>query len=79
MYLVGCIPINNNNGIPIFTESLDINEVRYLYEHLSLISIIKDGNVKSAKFIETSDEINLILEKLENSDLETILQLLEKF
>ena len=79
MYLVGCIPINNNNGIPIFTESLDINEVRYLYEHLSLISIIKDGNVKSAKFIETSDEINMILEKLENSDLETILQLLEKF
>jgi hypothetical protein len=50
-----------------------------LYNHLGLISIVKDGNSKSAKFIETSDEINLILEKLGSSDLETILQLLEKF
>ena len=37
------------------------------------------GNSKSAKFVETTDEINLILEKLQNSDLEIILQLLEKF
>jgi hypothetical protein len=69
----------DGNGIPIFTESLDIDEVRNLYEHLGLISIIKDGNTQSAKFIETSDEINLILEKLESNDLNTILQLLEKF
>ena len=69
----------DESGIPIFTEQLGIDEVRSLYEHLGLISIIKDGNAKSAKFIETSDEINLILEKLGSSDLETILQLLEKF
>lgn len=69
----------NSEGIPIFTETLDIEEIRNLYNHLSLISIIKDGKTKSSKFIETSEEINLILEKLGSSDLETILQLLEKF
>jgi hypothetical protein len=69
----------DSDGIPIFTESLKIEDIRSLYNHLSLISIVKDGNSKSSKFIETSDEINLILEKLGSSDLETILQLLEKF
>jgi len=69
----------NSDGIPLFTESLNIEDIRNLYNHLGLISIVKDGNSKSAKFIETSDEINLILEKLGSSDLETILQLLEKF
>jgi len=69
----------DSNGTPLFTESLNIQDIRSLYNHLGLISIIKDGNSKSAKFIETSDEINSILEKLGNSDLKTILQLLEKF
>lgn len=69
----------DENGTPIFSESLDIDEIRNLYEHLGLISIIRDGKTKSAKFIETSDEINLILEKLGSNDLDTILQLLEKF
>jgi hypothetical protein len=69
----------DSDGIPLFTESLKIEDIRSLYNHLGLISIVKDGNTKSAKFIETSDEINLILEKLGSSDLETILQLLEKF
>jgi len=39
----------DENGTPIFTEALDIDEVRNLYEHLGLISIIKDGNAQSAK------------------------------
>lgn len=69
----------NENGTPIFTEALDIDEIRNLYEHLGLISIVKDGNSRSAKFIETSDEINLILEKLGSNELDTIFQLLEKF
>lgn len=69
----------NAEGIPIFTESLNLEDVRNLYNHLSLISTITDGKNKSAKFIETSDEINLILEKLGSDDLNTILQLLEKF
>jgi len=69
----------NSEGIPLFNESLNIENIRSLYNHLSLISIVKNGSSKSAKFIETSDEINLILEKLGKTDLETILQLLEKF
>ena len=69
----------DSNGIPVFTETLDIDAIRNLYNHLGLISIIKDGTVKSAKFIETSDEISLILERLGSNDLETILGLLEKF
>jgi len=69
----------NNDGLPIFTESLNIENIRDLYGHLDSISIIKDGGSKSAKFIETSAEINLILRQLEGADLVTILQVLEKF
>lgn len=69
----------NKNGIPIFTEELDINEIRKLYSHLNSISIITDENSKTSKFIETSDEINLLLEQLKEGDLKTILSLLEKF
>ena len=69
----------DRDGLPVFAESLDIEAIRSLYDHLSLITVIKDGSSKSSKFIETSDEINVILKQLESSDLETILQLLEKF
>jgi hypothetical protein len=58
----------DSDGIPLFTESLKIEDIRNLYNHLGSISIVKDGNTKSAKFIETSEEINLILEKLGSSD-----------
>ena len=68
-----------SDGIPIFTETLEINEIRSLYKHLNAISVIRDGREKSSKFIETSDEINLILDRLKESDLQTILRLLEKF
>jgi hypothetical protein len=69
----------NNEGIPIFTETLEIEEIRDLYRHLNAISVIRDETSKSAKFIETSDEIDLLLSKLQENDLQTILSLLEKF
>jgi len=69
----------DSNGTPIFTEKLDVDEVRKLYKHLDSISVIRDGAEKSAKFVETTDEINLLLDQLKESDLETILKLLEKF
>jgi len=69
----------DSNGIPVFTEKLAIDEVRELYNHLDSISVIKDGNIKSSKFIETSDEIDLLLGQLKEGDLQTILSLLEKF
>lgn len=69
----------NQQGTPIFTQDLGITELRFLYKHLEAISVIKDGAKKSSKFIETTDEINLIIEQLKEGDLETILTLLEKF
>jgi hypothetical protein len=69
----------NSHGIPIFTEQLGIAEMRSLYSHLDSISIIKDGAKKSGKFIETTEEINLLLAHLKESELNTILQLLAKF
>jgi hypothetical protein len=67
------------NGIPIFAEKLGIEEIRSLYKHLDSISVIKEGSKRSSKFIETTDEISLILDRLKESDLEIILNLLEKF
>jgi hypothetical protein len=69
----------NNDGVPIFTEKLHIDEMRSLYAHLDTISVIKNTKTKSSKFIETTDEINLLLDQLKDHDLETILSLLEKF
>lgn len=69
----------NSDGVPLFTEELDIAEVRDLYNHLNAISVVRDGAHKSAKFIETTDDINLIIEQLKESDLKIILTLLEKF
>jgi hypothetical protein len=69
----------DRNGIPIFTQALGIKELRVLYAHLNSISVIKEGVKKSSKFIETTDEINLIIDQLKESDLETILTLLGKF
>lgn len=69
----------NNSGIPIFTEQLSLAEIRELYNHLNAISVIKEGTKTSAKFIETTDEINLLVQKLEVTDLETISIFLRKF
>lgn len=69
----------NKDGIPIFTENLSIIEVRKLYQHLNSISVIRDGATSSSKFVETSEEINVLIQKLEENDLETISLLLQKF
>lgn len=69
----------DNNGTPIFTEKLSIDELRELYNHLNAISVISEGAEHSSKFIETTDEINLLIQKFEEADLETISLLLQKF
>jgi len=69
----------NSNGIPIFTEQLSLDEVRALYNHLHAISVIREGAVHSSKFIETSDEINILIQKFKEDDLETISLFLQKF
>lgn len=69
----------NDFGTPIFTEELSIDEIRKLYNHLNAISVVTDGATKSSKIVETTEEINLLIQKLEESDLETISILLHKF
>ena len=69
----------NKSGVPIFTETLDIEQLRTLHSHLDSISVIKDKAAKSSKFIEATDEINMIVEHLKESDIDTVLMLLQKF
>jgi hypothetical protein len=69
----------NHHGIPIFTQQLGIDELRVVHKHLDSISVIKEGAKISSKFIEVTDEIDIIIKRLKESDLQTILQLLEKF
>jgi hypothetical protein len=69
----------NKDGLPLFTEQLNISEIRALYSHLDSISVIKDGAKKSTKFVETTEEINLLLAHLKESDLQTVLTFLSKF
>src|ERR1035437_3908895 len=55
----------DNNGQPKFTEVLNFEEVKNLYEHLNQISIIKDSSqLATGKFIETTDGILEILNGL---------------
>lgn len=59
----------NNTGQPIFSETLNFEEIKSLFEHLSQISIIKySTKITSGKFIETTGEVIDILNKLNNVD-----------
>ncbi len=69
----------NNHGEPIFTEKLNIDVVRDLYKHLDSISVVKEGKTQSSKFIETTDEISTILNKIQENDFDVILKLLQKY
>lgn len=54
-------------GSPKFSHTLDFSQIKNLYEHLTLISIIKDSSQTiSGKFIETTDEISGILKVVLN-------------
>lgn len=69
----------NNNGVPIFTEQLSIEEIRALYNHLNAISVIREGTEHSSKLMEATEEINVLIRKFEESDLETLSLFLQKF
>lgn len=69
----------NHDGIPIFNENFSIKETRLLYQHLNSISVIRDGSISSSKFVETTEEINILIQKLEEKDLGSISILLQKF
>jgi len=70
---------DKNTGQPIFSEQLNIEQVRELYYHLNQISLIKDSsNSTSGKFIETTDEVLEILNGLKSIDPEILKLILDK-
>lgn len=70
----------DNNGQPKFSEVLNFEEIKNLYEHLNQISIIKDSTkLSSGKFIETTDGILEILNGLKEIDPSILKTILNKF
>ncbi len=63
----------DNYGHPKFSEILDFDQIKSLYEHLNQISIIKDSSITaSGKFLETNGEIADILNKLKDVDTDIL-------
>lgn len=71
---------NKNTGQPIFSEQLNIDQIRELYNHLNQISLITDSSKStSGKFIEiTDDEILEILKGLKSIDPDILKLILNK-
>jgi hypothetical protein len=69
---------NSNTGHPVFTASLNIDEIRKLYSYLSHFSIVKDGTAHSFNFREMTDELHSLIEQLENVDSSLLKKLLDK-
>ena len=71
---------NKQTGQPIFSEKLNLKQVRNLYEYLNQISIIKDSlKSTSGKFIETTDEVLDISNGLKSIDPKILKLILDKF
>lgn len=70
----------DNNGQPKFSEILNFEEIKNLYEHLNQISIIKESSqTTSGKFIETTDGILEILNGLKDVNPSILKTILNKF
>ena len=68
-----------NDGTPKFSEELDFEEIKRLYDHLNQISIIRDSAlVSTSKFIESTTEINELLAKFQNVNPDTLKIILSK-
>lgn len=59
----------DNYGQPKFSQTLNFDQIKILYEHLSQISIIRSSTSDvSGKFIESTEEISVILNSLISVD-----------
>lgn len=68
------------NGQPKFSETLNFEEIKKLYEHLNQISIIKvSSQTTSGKFIETNNDILEILNDLKEVNPKILKTILNKF
>lgn len=69
----------DTQGRPKFSETLDFNQIKSLYDHLHQISIIKDSSqITSGKFIETTDDVATFINKLNEVDSSIIKVVLNK-
>jgi len=70
---------NKNTGQPIFSETLNSEQVKRLYGHLNGISIIRDDSKTiSGRFIETTDDVLEILNGFKNIDPKILKTILNK-
>lgn len=64
---------NKISAEPIFAETLNFDQIISLYQHLNQISIISNPcKIISSKFIETTDQIQSIIESLGDNDFDTL-------
>ena len=69
----------DSNGQPKFSESLNFDQIKGLYEHLDQISIIRESaKTFSGKFVETTEEISVLIEKLKVVDSDVLKIVLDK-
>lgn len=69
----------NSMGEPIFDEHFDVKVARLMHGSLNSISVITSGNSNSSKIIEVSNIVQTLIQKLEEDDIDTITNLLDKF
>ncbi|MBC8525496.1 MAG: DUF4263 domain-containing protein [Candidatus Cloacimonetes bacterium] len=66
-------------GKPVFSEVLDFDEIKTLYEHLNQISIIKDSTkTTSGTFVETTNEVLTVLRELKEISPNILKTILDK-
>jgi len=64
---------NKMSAEPIFAETFKFDQIISLYQHLNQISIIKNpSKFTSSKFIETTEQIQFILDSFSGNDSEAL-------
>lgn len=67
-------------GQPIFSETLNCEQIRVLYEHLGKISIIRNSSQNtSRKFVETTDEVIELFKMINDVSPDLLGVLLSKY
>lgn len=71
--------VNKNTYKQVFEETLQIADIRKLYNQLNRISIIRDSTIsESGKFIESTDEVVQWIQQLQEVDSNILRSVLEK-
>ena len=69
---------NKISAEPIFAEKFNFDQIVSLYQHLNQISIISNPcKLQSSKFIETTDQIQSILDSLSGNDFDTLKSIIQ--